>query len=779
MLSWVNAKAAGEAIGIKPRAVQARARRSGWRTREVANPGGGRPKLEYWVEDLPQKAKEALALAAVDRAVSAPDASESRLAARLREEGGLQAAEARLTEVDRLDEAGRARMEARLWALEALGRFAQVAGQTEAAARARFAQAVTDGEIEVPAEHVRWLSRKGAVSVSTRSLGRWSSTLREDGPAALGGGYGARSARDYERAITLENELGRMVIGMLAQRGRRLGPKALRDQAVALVATGRLELEGGVSAVPSEKTFARFLDRLEAERPTTWAVLVDPHTAKGQVMPAFGRRDEDVKDVNELWELDSTLADVVLEDTDWKTGEVVRRRFALVAAVDVFSRRVRFLVSARSSSDSIAAVLRRCMLEWGVPKRLRVDNGKDYTSRHLELVIDEMQIERELCRPYSGDEKPFVERVIGTLQHDGMFKLLPGYAGHDVATRTELDARRRRTAAGEPPLQLGEVPMDRAQFQAFVDDWAGRVYAHREHSALGCTPFERAQQGGRVRRVKSAHALDLLMAKPAGRRNGLFSVQKRGIEYKPPELAGARGARFYYIAPQLVRDDWIKARRDVRCREDLTDLGRLHVSDPDTGRFICWAVCPELADVDRKEIAVRSKRAYQEERSRIIATAKSAARDYAADEALAALREHHAEKTGSDRVAGQIGPVVEHDVPALREAERALPARTQKPRRAAEPTAEELAEADAIAAQAEARRLAEARALEEEAARGEAVLYQMGAADRRRLYASDDDRYVALIDRAGRGEALSADERAFIDHYQTQAAAGGGPARTG
>lgn len=760
MSSWLTTDDVADLLEISARAVRQRAKRNGWEVRRVPAPHGGREMLEYHVDSLPRAAKEALAMRIVQDVVGEGDAAEAQLARRLQEEGRLHAAERRLAEVDRLLPTGRRRMEARLWALDALERFARAARLSVPQARQPFADAVNDGEMAVPDEHRKGLGTK----MSERSLARWASTRDKEGPAALAGRYGRRSERDYDRTITLENELGRLVLGMLAQRGRHLGAHALHQQALAHAITGRLPMD--VGDVPSVKTFERFLAWLEAERPTTWAHLVSPHTAKGTVMPAFGRRDEAVTRINQIWELDSTLADVVLEDLDGKTGEVVKRRFALVACVDVFSRRVRFLVSDRSASDSIAAVFRRCLLEWGVPGAVRTDNGKDYTSKHLELVFDEMGVERELCRPYSGDEKPFVERVIGTLQHDGMFKLLPGYAGHDVATRKELDARRRRTAAGEPPLQLGEVPMDRAQFQTFVDDWAGRVYAHREHSSLGCTPFERAGQGGRVRRIRNEEVLSLLMARPAGSRGGLFKVQKRGIEYKPPELSGAR-ARFYFIAPELVADQWIG--REVRCREDLTDLGRLHVSEPDTGAFVCWAACPELADVDRKAVAVRAKTAYNEERQRLVADAKRAARDYSAEEALEAVREQHAERTGEAKIAARIVPEVEHDAPALRHAEQAVRSRTAS-RPTIEATADELAAAERVAAEADARRQREAEREQAEAERGEAVLYQLSTDARSRLYRNDDERYVALLERADR---LSDDEKAFIETYE-RAASGRG-----
>ena len=45
------------------------------------------------------------------------------------------------------------------------------------------------------------------------------------------------------------------------------------------------------------------------------------------------------------------------------------------------------MVVPTSRATAIAALLRRCILEWGVPEAVRTDEGENYTSRHVLGVL--------------------------------------------------------------------------------------------------------------------------------------------------------------------------------------------------------------------------------------------------------------------------------------------------------------------------------------------------------------------------------------------------------
>jgi transposase len=57
----------------------------------------------------------------------------------------------------------------------------------------------------------------------------------------------------------------------------------------------------------------------------------------------------------------------------------------LTAAIDMRTRKwLSWGIVESPSSDSIASVLKRCILDWGVPSAVYWDNGKDFTSSYLE-----------------------------------------------------------------------------------------------------------------------------------------------------------------------------------------------------------------------------------------------------------------------------------------------------------------------------------------------------------------------------------------------------------
>ena len=58
-------------------------------------------------------------------------------------------------------------------------------------------------------------------------------------------------------------------------------------------------------------------------------------------------------------------------------------RHIIVACIDVYTRRVKFLVSRSSSSAAVAALARLCLLDWGQAEEWGTDNGADYVAAHM------------------------------------------------------------------------------------------------------------------------------------------------------------------------------------------------------------------------------------------------------------------------------------------------------------------------------------------------------------------------------------------------------------
>ncbi len=157
---------------------------------------------------------------------------------------------------------------------------------------------------------------------------------------------------------------------------------------------------------PKVQTVRAWLRRWRRENARVLLAVTNPDLDCSRHRPAGGDATASVLRLNQLWELDSTPADVICANG---------KRYAIVAAIDVWSRLARVLVVPASRATAIAALLRCCILEWGVPEAVRTDEGKDYTSRHVLGVLADLEIEHRPCPPYTPEAKLFVERFLGAL----------------------------------------------------------------------------------------------------------------------------------------------------------------------------------------------------------------------------------------------------------------------------------------------------------------------------------------------------------------------------
>ncbi|WP_420585813.1 DDE-type integrase/transposase/recombinase [Ruegeria sp.] len=418
-------------------------------------------------------------------------------------------------------------------------------------------------------------------------------------------------------------------------------PHALR------VLQARCGYEGGVGSV------RRWLRRWRAcnERGLSAALAPDRH--RSHRGPAFGTRSAQVEALNAVWEIDSTIADVICADG---------RRHALIAVIDIWSRRALFLLARTSRATAIAALLRRAILAWGVPEALVTDEGRDYTSRHMLGLLADLEIDHRPCRPYHPEDKPHVERLIGTVSRD-LFAFLPGFAGHNVAQAQALRDRKSFAARrGESPAVTLRADLSAQEVQVRLDDWADAVYGRRVHDALaGQSPFERALSWtGPVRRVESARALDVLLAPPAG--GGSREVGKKGIS-----LGGRR-----YIGPELGP----LVQSTVSVRHDPEDACGLLVFGTDGG-FIGRARDVSAPDLDQAAIAAEAKakaaKADAVARARARATAKRHHPETAMDDVLDHARREAAKVTALPRDQAP------YATPALAQAAKAADRASNRP----------------------------------------------------------------------------------------------------
>ena len=475
----------------------------------------------------------------------------------------------------------------------------------------------------------------GEANASPKSVRRWRAAVRDRAPgdciAAL------LDAPRPGRPSMLDAELTEALEALIAHFGDHLtAPHAHRT------------LIARYGWAPAVSTVREWIARWRAENARDLSAVTNPDRHRSHRKPAGGDAAAHIVRLNQLWELDSTPADAMCADG---------KRHAIVGAIDVWSRRTKLLVAPSSRAIAIALLLRRCMLDWGVPEVVRTDEGRDYTSRHVLGVLKGLELAHDPCPPYTPEAKPFIERFLGTLARD-LFAFLPGFTGHDVADAAAIRARKSYAARrGEEDVVIYGCTLTAEELQARCDVWCEAVYERRPHDGLGGdTPFARAASwAGSVRRIHDERALDALLAAPAG--SGWRTVGKDGIRLNNVDyIAGPLGA--------------IVGER-VQVRHDPADLDRIHVYRAD-GAFICVAEDPVRTGTDRAEIAGRMKVDYsahgREARKRARELAKLHRPERSMDDVLA-----HATRE-ADRVVTLPRKGETHETPALAEAARAAKA---------------------------------------------------------------------------------------------------------
>ncbi|WP_439547813.1 Mu transposase C-terminal domain-containing protein [Falsiroseomonas sp.] len=596
------------------------------------------------------------------------------------------------------------RADARAAVLAAFETWSGGAGKVGARGADLFCQAYSAGAVSVP----DWV-RTIVPSCCGKSLLSWRKIRAERGVAGLAGDYKPRQA-----TLDVSDALAGTAEGFLLEH-----PSA---NATQLLQT--LEAEHPGVVLPTVRSIQRWLDAWRKENRQLHANLVSPDAHRSRFRPAFGNASAGIVRVNQLWEMDSTPGDVMLLDG----------RHTVVGVVDVFSRRKRLLVWPTSSSEGIALLIRRALLEWGVPEVLRTDNGADYTSAHIVRLCADLGIERDVTNPFSPEEKPHIERALGVFSH-GLVELLPGYTGHNVAEAQAI--RSRRSFAQQLMKQGGaaQVKLTAAEFQDFCDRWCRDLYENRRHGGIGTTPRLRAAAcQAPQRRIEDERALDVLLAPLAGG-NGQRVVGKKGIR-----VDGG-----HFIAPELG----LRVGEAVQCRADPADLGRIYVFDED-GAFICVAEDPDRTGIDREAVAQAAKaiakRGISEGRAKMREAARGKLKGKALTDAILATA---AMKAEAATVVAFPRPVTPHSTPAIEQHGRA--ARADEAPRAPERTAADALRADWLAQKA-------ARAAEAAAAT---------SADAQK--AARLARARAIRAAAAEGTPISDEDRRWFDAYRTGA----------
>lgn len=340
--------------------------------------------------------------------------------------------------------------------------------------------------------------------------------------------------------------------------------------------------------MPSIKSFERFINRWKSENKGLFLNLTDPDGYKNSMQPAFGKADSHVQALNQVWEIDASPVDAMCDDG----------RYNIYSIIDIYSRRAMFSVSKTPTTEASLLLVRRAIMEWGVPDVLKTDNGSDFVSYRFRSAMALLGVEQSVCTPFTPEAKAYVERVFRTLQHD-LMPLLPGFIGHSVADRSKIEKTKAFSKRlGESDKDAFSIEMTADDLQQYIDDWAFNKYGNRVHGSTKEAPNQRAQSWvGAIKKIANERVLDVLLS-PIASGNGYRVVTKKGIRTDNAE----------FIAPELA----LHIGDRVFVRHNPDDLGRIYVFKDEKGEFICEAKNAHSLGISRKHATEEAKAAQRE-----------------------------------------------------------------------------------------------------------------------------------------------------------------------
>ena len=297
--------------------------------------------------------------------------------------------------------------------------------------------------------------------------------------------------------------------------------------------------------------------------------------ARGLLMPGYGNASWCAKSINEIVEIDATKLDLICTDELMgellnfdNTAKKIQSRFSIISMIDVYSRVRVFEICDSENTLAVQKCIAKYILTYGKPSIIHGDNGKAFLSKALQSACENLGIEYKKSKPYSGWQKPHIERSFGVLQNR-LSAAMANYIGNDVARRKSLEGLYgmddRRAKKGEK-TRLKNL-MDISEFERVLDEYCFSVIPNLAINSGDekIIPLQRfnAKKDEAIR-IDEAQLNALIGGLVLRSANG-----KKGISY-----AGAKFIPSEYITGQIY------------VAPNLNDISQIFIFDEDRN-FIC------------------------------------------------------------------------------------------------------------------------------------------------------------------------------------------------
>ncbi|MCM1192692.1 MAG: Mu transposase C-terminal domain-containing protein [Acetatifactor muris] len=432
---------------------------------------------------------------------------------------------------------------------------------------------------------------------SVRILQRHGQALLEQGEAALIDGRGRHE--NHKKGIP--DEVFAVFMSYYLDESRKSVQKCISMTETWIRHEGKTEF----LPLASRQTFTREILR---SIPPAAVVLCREgiKACTDKMLPYIKRIYEDLYS-NDIWVCDNHTFDVFVNDGEHEKPV----RVYLTAFQDVRSRKfVGWYVTLNPSSSATLIALRRGIEEYGIPKRILSDNGREFLTfdiggrgfrksrkpsreeHEIPTILDNLGIEFRTAMVKNARAK-IIERAFLDVKNE-FSKMFEGYTGGTIAERPE---RLKKTGRDADNFIL--LP----EFVEYVDKYIRGIFNKHKHGGMGMnnrTPDQVYAACLVEQRAATPEQLNLMML----RNTRMQKVGRDGVHldlYGQKVFFNSNDLNFYHIG------------RKVYFRYDPDHLEEVRVYD-DRDRFLCTAqqtgTLSYFADKEAVKEAVQENRKY-------------------------------------------------------------------------------------------------------------------------------------------------------------------------